>query len=134
MNPESTTQDAAGARASARRRQFRLSISSDMEDIWRRLKDVRPRAATRELEWLLRLGILAERAGGPAFATLMASIAAARPGADGPLMLGGGQHQAEPTLPRARFGGWNLGAILDGPWGALPGSMQPAAEDSEDSG
>ena len=90
MKHESNTQT-VGVRATASRRQFRLSISSDMEDIWRRLKDVRPRGATRELEWLLRLGILAEsglRAGGPAFATFMASIAAPQPGFDRAMMFG----------------------------------------------
>jgi len=80
MKHESNTQTEV-VRATASRRQFRLSISSDMEDIWRRLKDVRPRAAARDLEWLLRLGVLTEsglRAGGPAVATVLASLAAPR--------------------------------------------------------
>ena len=108
------------AESTRSRRQFRLSISSDMEDIWQRLKDVRPRGATRELEWLLRLGILAERAGGPALATLKASIAA-QPGLGRALMLGGGHFQtgsatqdrpdAEP-LPRSRFDGWSMGEAI----------------------
>lgn len=97
MEHEPDTQT-VGVRATASRRQFRLSISSDMEDIWRQLKDVRPRGDTRELEWLLRLGILAEsglRAGGPAFATFMAGIAAPQPGLGRASMLGGGQFQPE---------------------------------------
>lgn len=115
------------AESTRSRRQFRLSISSDMEDIWRRLKDVRPRGATRELEWLLRLGILAEsglRAGGPAFATFMASIAAPQPGLGRALTLGGGQFQpksaaqdgpdAEP-LPQSRFDGWSMREALGVP-------------------
>jgi len=115
------------AESTRSRRQFRLSISSDMEDIWRRLKDVRPRGATRELEWLLRLGILAEsglRAGGPAFATFMASIAAPQPGLGRALMVGGGQSQPEPAaqdgpaaepLPQSRSAGWNMGELLEVP-------------------
>ena len=95
-----------------------------MEDIWRRLKDVRPRGATRELEWLLRLGILAERAGGPAVAALMASIAAPQSGLGRALMLGDGQPQPEPAsqegpaaepLPQSRFDGWSMGEALGMP-------------------
>lgn len=110
------------AESTRSRRQFRLSISSDMEDIWPRLKDVRPRGATRELEWLLRLGILAERAGGPALATFIASIAAPQPGLGRALMLGGGQFQpesaaqegsdAEPLPQQSRFEGWSMGEAL----------------------
>lgn len=98
-----------------------------MEDIWRRLKDVRPRGATRELEWLLRLGILAEcglRAGGPAFATFMASIAAPQPGLGRALVLGDGQVQPESAAqegpaavppPPSRSDGWGVGELLKVP-------------------
>jgi len=112
------------AESTTDRRQFRFSINSDMDDVWHRLKDVRPRAATRELEWLLRLGVLAEaglRAGGSAVAAVPAGLAASQPEPRLASVVGGGLSQpasgaregpaAEPP-PQSRATGLNIGAFL----------------------
>ena len=115
------------AESSFGRRQFRLSITSEMGDVWSRLKDVRPRSSTRELEWLLRLGVLAEsglRAGGPAVGALLARLAATQSEPGLGSVLGGGQPQpitgalegpaADPP-PRSRATGWDVGPFLESP-------------------
>ena len=40
------------------RRHLCLTITEDMQDLWAWFQDVRPRAATREVAFLLRLGAL----------------------------------------------------------------------------
>lgn len=95
------------------RRHLRLTITEDMQDLWAWFQDVRPRAAAREVEFLLQLGVL--HATGPWIA--------------GPGQLGPGADRA-PALP----------VSASAPSAASPSrsvtqlDSSPAAEDSEDSG
>lgn len=89
------------------RRHLRLTITEDMKDLWAWFQDVRPRAAAREVEFLLRLGVL--HATGPWTTGASAAPAPAAP-------VGG---QAEGALRpaveepvRARASGFNHAEAL----------------------
>lgn len=95
------------------RRHLRLTITEDMQDLWAWFQDVRPRAAAREVEFLLRLGVL--HATGP---------------------WTSGASQPEPGANRARA----LSVSAPAPCAAsqlrsdTQLDLSPAAEDSDDSG
>lgn len=95
------------------RRHLRLTITEDMQDLWAWFQDVRPRAAAREVEFLLRLGVLH----------------ATGPWTSGASQLGPGAYRA-PALPAS--------APAPSAASQLRNDTQlepsPAAEDREDSG
>lgn len=118
------------AEAKPGRRHLRLTITEDMQDLWAWFQNVRPRAAAREVEFLLRVGVLsatglrtavppqAGHRAAPDIAAVGASATAAagegaRPAAGAPA-LGQAEDDAQPGEEpvRARASGFNHAAAL----------------------
>lgn len=101
------------------RRHLRLTITEDMDDLWDWFQGVRPRAAARELEFLLRLGVLHAKGWTAGVGAVAASGASAAAGSGGGLAMaapGAGPAQypdranQEPVLAEAS--GFNIGQAL----------------------